>query len=82
MVDPIKDFKAQYNKYWMQYHLIARYLACPEVSTESKAKNTHKLNEAELQLGDLIGTATNHIGRGMTTEEVEFGFFTGWNLDV
>lgn len=80
---PAEDFKYQYNKYWTQYHLIARYLACPEISVESKEKNSYKLNEAELQLGTLIHQAHEYIGRQMTTEETEFGFHDGrWKLDV
>jgi hypothetical protein len=79
----VTDFKYQYNKYWTRYHLVARYLACPDISTDSKAQNTHKLNEAEQQLGELIGTAEEFIGRKMTTEEIEFGFHDGrWKLDV
>ena len=81
-MDSSKDFKIQYNKFWMQYHLIARYLACPEISAQKQNESSHKLNQAEQQLHDLIYTAIEHIGRQMKPEEIEFGFFTGWNLDV
>lgn len=76
----MEDFKRQYNKFWTQYHLIARYLACPDVDVDSKEKNSHKLNDAELQIGQLTGMAKEYLNRNMTQEEIEFGFFTGWEL--
>lgn len=76
------DFKREYNRYWARYHMVARYMACPDIPIEKQAGATKKLNDAELQLGDLIQTAKEHIGRELTPNEIEFGFFTGWNLDV
>lgn len=59
---------------------MGRYLACPEISDEAKQKNSHKLTDAELQLGQLVPLAKDYLNRNMTQEEIEFGFFTGWEL--
>jgi len=75
-----EDFKVQYNRFWKQYHLIGRYLDCPEIDIEKKEKNRHKFNETELQLGTLIKTSRQFLGREMSPAEIELGFFLSWEL--
>ena len=75
-----EDFKHQYNKYWKQYHLIGRYLDCPEVDIEKKEKNRYKFNDTERTLGQLIQTSKQFLGREMSPAEIELGFFLSWEL--
>ena len=79
-VNMVDDFKLQYNNLWAQYHLMGRYLDCPDISIENQEKNSHKFNQAELQLGQLIMMAKKYLEREMTKGEIEFGFFIGWSL--